>query len=88
MALIVPSEMGAAKSKEELKASFEKTLKEVNAKMPNYRKVSTMIVTKDVWSVDNGLLTPTLKVKRNVMNQRYRDMFMGWHEDVERVVFE
>lgn len=88
MALIVPSEMGAAKPQAELKVSLEKTLKEVNTKMPNYRKVSTMIVTKDIWSVENGLLTPTLKVKRNVMNQRYRDLFMGWHEDAESVVFE
>jgi len=88
MALIVPSEMGTAKPKAELKASLEKTLKEVNEKMPNYRKVSTIVITKDVWGVDNGLLTPTLKVKRNVMNQRYRDLFMGWHEDVESVVFE
>ncbi len=88
MALIVPSEMGAAKSQADLRASLEATLKEVNTKMPNYRKVSTIIITKDVWGVENGLLTPTLKVKRNVMNQRYRDLFMGWHEDAESVVFE
>jgi len=88
MALIVPSEMGAAKPKAELKASLEKTLKEVNTKMPNYRKVSTIVITKDIWGVENGLLTPTLKVKRNVMNQRYRDLFMGWHENAESVVFE
>ncbi len=88
MALIVPSEMGAAKPKAELKASLEKTLKEVNTKMPNYRKVSTIVITKDVWGVENGLLTPTLKVKRNVMNKRYQDLFMGWHEDAESVVFE
>ena len=88
MALIVPSEMGSNKSKEELHKSLEKTLEEVNEKMPNYRKVSTMIVTKDIWSVENGLLTPTLKVKRNIMNQRYRDQFMQWHEDAECIVFE
>ena len=88
MALVVPSEMGNTKSKEELKASLEETLKEVNAKMPNYRKVSTIIITKDIWGVENGLLTPTLKVKRNVMNRRYRDLFMAWHEDVDSVVFE
>lgn len=88
LALVVPSEMGTAKSKDDLKVSLENTLKEVNKKMPNYRKVSTIVVTKDVWGVENGLLTPTLKVKRNVMNQRYRDHFMNWHEDKEMVVFE
>jgi long-subunit acyl-CoA synthetase (AMP-forming) len=88
MALIVPSEIGLAKTKEALKSSLEETLKQVNQKMPNYRKVSTIIITKDIWSVENGLLTPTLKVKRNVMNQRYRDSFLNWHEDKEMVIFE
>ncbi len=88
IALVVLSEMGTTKSQDELKKSLQETLEEVNAKMPNYRKVSTLIVTEDVWSVDNGLLTPTLKVKRNVMNQRYRDQYLRWHEDAESVVFE
>lgn len=88
MALVVPSEMAMNKSKSELKTSLENTLKEVNEKLPNYRKVSTMVVTKDAWSVENGLLTPTLKVKRNVMNQRYKDSFMKWHEEGESVIFE
>jgi len=88
MALIVPSEIGNNKTKEALKASLEKTLKEVNEKMPNYRKVSTIVITKDIWGVENGMLTPTLKVKRNVLNQRYKDHFLNWHEEKERVIFE
>ncbi|MEM6321881.1 MAG: AMP-binding protein [Bacteroidota bacterium] len=88
IALVVPSEMGQKKSKAELKASLEATLKAANAKMANYKRVSTIVITKDVWSVDNGLLTPTLKVKRNVMNQRYRDHFLNWHNETEAIVFE
>jgi len=56
--------------------------------LPNYRRVSTLVVVKEAWSVENGLLTPTLKVKRNVMNQRYKDLLMGWHEDKDAVVWE
>ena len=88
MALVVPSEIGAAKTKEVLKESLETTLKEVNETLPNYQKVSTMIVAKEAWDVENGLLTPTLKVKRNVMNQRYQDQFMNWHEDKEVIIWE
>ena len=88
LALVVPSELGAAKSQAALKNSLEKTLIEVNEQLPNYQKVSTLIVTKEPWTVENGLLTPTLKVKRNVLNQRYRDQFMNWHEMKDAVVFE
>ncbi len=86
--LIVPSELGAAKPKGELKESLETSLNEVNKSLEKYERVSTVIVVNDAFSVENGLLTPTLKVKRTKMNQRYRDLLVGWHEHEDSVVFE
>ena len=40
---------------------------------PGYAKVRRVIPVTDTWSVDNGLLTPTLKVKRNKVLEKYRD---------------
>ncbi len=88
IALIVPSEIGMAKSREELKSLLSKTLEEVNKKLPSYQRVSTLVVVKDAWSMENGLLTPTLKVKRNILGQRYQDLLMAWHENKEGVVWE
>ena len=88
LALIVLSEMGLAKSNQALKESLETTLKSTNEQLSNYQKISTIVIVKDVWSSDNGLLTPTLKVKRNVMSQRYADLLMAWHEEKEAVVWE
>ncbi len=88
MALIVPSELGLAKSEDELKTSLGDTLKKVNMDLPNYRKVSTIVIVKEAFSIENGLLTPTLKIKRNVMNKRYQDYLMSWHEHESEVVFE
>jgi len=88
IALIVPSEIGLEKSKEELKASLNATLKEANKNFENYQKVSTVVIVKDQWGVENNLLTPTLKVKRNVVSSHYQDLLTGWHEDAEAVVFE
>lgn len=85
--LVVLSEMGAAKSRTDLTESLTKHLNAVNTDKPNYTKISTVVVIHDAWSVDNGSLTPTLKVKRNVLHQRYKDMFMNWHEADEVVVF-
>lgn len=88
VALVVPSEIGMAKPREALKEGLNATLKMVNQKLPNYQKVSTLVIAKDVWDVENGLLTPTLKVKRNVMGQRYKDLLLSWHEDKEAVLWE
>ena len=88
IALIFPSEIGLAKSSDQLKASLEKTLQEVNDALPNYQRISTIVITKEAWDVENGLLTPTLKVKRNKLYDRYRDLLVGWHELPENIVFE
>ena len=88
IALVVLSEIGLAKSQDEVKASLTTTLKNVNSKLKSHEKVSTIVVAKDAWNMENGLLTPTLKVKRNKMNERYRDLLLGWHEDKEAIVFE
>ncbi|MDT8403968.1 AMP-dependent synthetase/ligase [Sulfuriflexus sp.] len=38
---------------------------------PVYAKVRRLILTFEPWTVDNGLLTPTLKIKRNKIQERY-----------------
>ncbi|MCB0560185.1 MAG: hypothetical protein H6573_20295 [Lewinellaceae bacterium] len=35
------------------------------------RLFSLLIITRELWSVENGLLPPTVKVKRNELAQRY-----------------
>ena len=88
VALISISESGAGKSKENLSASLEATLKNVNKDLRNFEKVSTIIVTKDPWTVENGLVTPTLKVKRGEMNKKFGQKLMNWQESKNKVVYE
>ncbi|MEM9720044.1 MAG: AMP-binding protein [Bacteroidota bacterium] len=87
IAMVVPSELGMAKSKEELEASLRGSLEQANANLPKYSKISKLIVAPEPFSVENGLLTPTLKVKRNVMNEQYRGKFDEWYERQEAVVW-
>ena len=88
VALVVPSDLGATKEKNDFEKSLCQSLEETNAALPNYRKISTVVVMKDQWGVENGLLTPTLKVKRNVMNNRFKESFLDWHEHKETIVWE
>lgn len=51
-------------------------LKEIKGHLkdfPGYAKVRRVIPTLDPWTVDNGLLTPTLKVKRARVLQKFAD---------------
>ncbi|HEX4855738.1 MAG TPA: AMP-dependent synthetase/ligase [Limnobacter sp.] len=41
--------------------------------LPRYIRVRRIITTKEPWTVDNGLLTPTLKVKRTKVLEAFKD---------------
>ncbi len=47
------------------------TMDEVNAGLEAHEAVSKLIVTKDAWTIDNGLMTPTMKVRRNEVEKRF-----------------
>ncbi len=40
---------------------------------PRWMRVRRVVATTEPWSVDNGLLTPTLKLKRPMLLARYKD---------------
>ncbi len=86
--LAVLSDIGKAKSKEVIENELITILKDTNAKLPGYKKISTVVVVKDAWTPENGLLTPTLKVKRNKVYDHYRNKLLALHEDAKEVVWE
>ncbi|MCK5682117.1 AMP-binding protein, partial [bacterium] len=52
---------------------FEEQIAEVNAKLPPYETIKKFIVIPREFSVEDGELTPTLKFKRKVIHQRYKE---------------
>jgi long-chain acyl-CoA synthetase len=51
----------------ELLKGIKGTLKD----FPGYAKIRRLILTREPWTVDNGLLTPTLKVKRSRVLEKF-----------------
>ena len=58
---------------EKLQQQLVKVVRRRLKDFPGYAKVRRVIPVTDTWSVDNGLLTPTLKVKRNKVLEKYGD---------------
>jgi long-chain acyl-CoA synthetase len=58
-------------SSELLQNSLSKTLHIVNKKLEKHQKLDHIIVLKEEWSVENNLLTPTLKIKRADIEKRF-----------------
>lgn len=88
IALIVPSEIGKKKTKEAFNQSIWKTITEINPGLEAYEKIAKAVVMKEVWSVENGLMTPSLKVKRNRVEAIHTPMYPEWFKENDNVVYE
>lgn len=86
--LIVPSEIGMTKSKSELEASIAETLAQANASLPNYQRIATAIFAREPFSIASNTLTPTLKVKRNIIHEKYKDKLLEFCNYKETVIWE
>jgi long-chain acyl-CoA synthetase len=47
----------------------------LNEKFGSWEKIKRFELTPDVWSIDGGQLTPTLKLKRKIIKELYNDLY-------------
>ena len=88
MLLVSLSEIGQKIKKVDFKDRFTKELNKINTKLDPYKKISKIIIVKDSWTVENGLVTPTLKVKRTMIDKKYMKNYPKWHDLSSSVLWE
>lgn len=88
MALVVLSEIGLKKSPEEVIESLSQTISEVVRELVSYEKLKKAVIVSEPWSIENGILTPTMKIKRNILEKLYEDRLADWYDMPEAVVWE
>ena len=88
IALVTLSEIGKLKTKQDLVTGFETILDTVNPNFEKHEKVEKVIVMTESWNLDNGLITPTLKVKRNAIEKLHLQYYQSWFKMDAKVIFE
>ena len=88
IALVTLSEIGQAGRNEVIEKSFRLLLDEVNSKVEKFERLKNIVVIKDEWSVENEVLTPTLKIKRNLIEKNYHLATESWSESSLPVIFQ
>lgn len=86
IALVVLSASGKAQSKDQLIASLTASLQEVNPALESYEKLEKVVVMQGDWTVENGLITPTLKVKRNEVEKIHLPKYPTWYHTQQGTV--
>jgi long-chain acyl-CoA synthetase len=88
IALITLTELAKSKSRTDLCSSLIATVNRVNPNLEKHETIEKVIIMKEDWTVDNGLTTPTLKVKRNSIEKIHQPYYKQWFENSEKVIFE
>jgi len=74
------------------RAAMEATLAEhlaaVNAPLDPHEQLDCLVVVSTPWTVDNGFITPTFKVRRNRIEEVYAPRYEGWVAARRKVIWE
>ena len=88
VALVVLSEIGQAADKESIQIGLQTNMEQLNAKALKHEFINSIIIVKEPWTVENAFLTPTLKIKRNVIEQVYEEKLHIWYVHPDNIVWE
>jgi len=75
----------APDDRKKLTQQLESDLDRLNRELEPHERLESLFVVNEPWEVDNGMLTPTLKIKRDVIEAKYAGLVAS-HDD--RIVFE
>jgi len=71
---------------EEIKESLLDTLKSVNVELHLHERLNKLLIISEKWSLENGILTPTNKIKRNVIHETYKHLFEDWYNEKNKII--
>mgnify|MGYP000935065801 FL=1 len=90
LVMLNPESMAQAATdagRRELEASLAEHLKQVNRTLDPHEQLECLVVTEEPWTVDNDLITPTFKVKRNKMDDRFAAQYEPWQRMRREVIW-
>ena len=60
---------------EKLIERIQEEVSEINKKFGNWEQIKRFELTPDIWSIESGHLTPTMKMRRKIILEKYRALF-------------
>ena len=80
VALVVISEIGKKLDRLHLIENLKEHLMRLNPTLKSYERIQKIVVLKEPWTVENNKLTPTMKIKRNIIEKEFESKIEPWYE--------
>jgi long-chain acyl-CoA synthetase len=88
IALTVLSASGRTKPRETINAGIIDLLKGINPLLEHHERIEKAIIMNEGWTIENNLMTPTLKVKRNEVEKIHLPKYPTWYNRSGIVLWE
>jgi len=79
VAVVVLSPSARSVAKTVIEQSLSDTLIAVNQTLEAHEKLDRVVIVIDEWTIENELLTPTMKIKRDLLEAKYERLISGSH---------
>jgi long-subunit acyl-CoA synthetase (AMP-forming) len=77
-----------ASIREQITGDLATLLARVNGQVEAFEKLGFIVVSGTRWTVEGGHLTPTMKMKRPVIEALYQEQLDAWYTDGRKVIWE
>jgi long-chain acyl-CoA synthetase len=72
----------------EVTSELSKLLSDVNSAVADYEQLKMIVVAREPWSIENGCLTPTMKIKRAKIEKMLEPEVERWYSDKQKVLWQ
>jgi len=71
----------------EVEREMTQLLAEINRRLADYEQLRMIVVEREPWTIENGCLTPTMKIKRARIEAAVEPHIEGWYAGGKSVVW-
>jgi long-subunit acyl-CoA synthetase (AMP-forming) len=71
----------------EVETELTALLKTINGDLADYERLQMVVIAPEPWSIENGLLTPTMKIRRNRIETSVEAQVEAWYAKKGKVIW-
>ncbi len=79
--------VGDPAARNRVREELDALLKSVNRQLADYQRLSMIVIAREPWAIENGFLTPTMKIKRSRIEAAVAERVDSWYESGETVIW-
>lgn len=85
--IVTLSEGAKSADRAAVTASLEAETNEANKTLENHERIAKTVIDTTAWTVENGRMTPTMKVRRHDVEESFTDNIAGWYSESDLVLW-